>query len=41
MLTKAEKILLGLDPGMFTNDADTIAYARALIELHNAERREP
>lgn len=28
---------MSLDPGMFTTDADTIAYARALISLAQAQ----
>lgn len=32
-LAKAEQILLQLDPERFTSDADSIAYAQALIDL--------
>ena len=34
---EAASALASLDPGMFTSDADTIAYARALVELGAAE----
>ena len=36
-LEQAESALMSLDPGMFTTDADTIAYARALISLAQAQ----
>jgi hypothetical protein len=36
-LREAESLLNSLDPGMFTNDADTLAYAAAKIALANAQ----
>lgn len=38
-LEKAESALVNLDPGMFTNDTDTINYAQALIALAEAQMK--
>lgn len=37
LFEEAQRVVKNLDPGMFTSDADTIAYARLLVELGAAE----